>query len=391
MRIAMITGEYPPLEGGVGDFTRRLSQALLSQGHEIHVLTSGPGSPAQKEKPGLHIHRRMGSWRWGDQRQIVAWLHEIEADLINLQYQAAAYEMRGSVPLFPWRQRRHLPGPLVTTFHDLRTPYLFPKAGPLRPWVIWQLARHSDGVILTNDADYTRLTEAIAEEQRPPVRLIPIGSNIEPVDATGYEGAAYRRQAGIPEDALLLGFFGFLNASKGVETLLHALARLVEQGLPAHLLFVGGRTGSSDATNAAYADGIDALIAELGLGTRVHQTGFVTPEGVSEALLATDLCVLPYRDGASLRRGTLHACLAHGRPIVTTHPESPDTALVDGENALLVAPADVAATVEAVRRLHQTPALRTRLEENARALAQQFSWERIAARTARFFESLTGG
>ena len=40
MRIAIITGEYPPMEGGVGDFTYHLSRTLSAQGHDLCILTS---------------------------------------------------------------------------------------------------------------------------------------------------------------------------------------------------------------------------------------------------------------------------------------------------------------------------------------------------------------
>ena len=39
MRILFITGEYPSMQGGVGDYTRRLSQALGELGADVHVLT----------------------------------------------------------------------------------------------------------------------------------------------------------------------------------------------------------------------------------------------------------------------------------------------------------------------------------------------------------------
>ena len=65
--------------------------------------------------------------------------------------------------------------------------------------------------------------------------------------------------------------------------------------------------------------------------------------------LAVDCAVLPYREGASLRHGSLMAALAHGLPIVSTRPpESAHEAsgafplLCDGESALLVAPDDPA-------------------------------------------------
>jgi hypothetical protein len=39
MRIGFITGEYPPMQGGVGAFTRELAREMVRQGHDVEVLT----------------------------------------------------------------------------------------------------------------------------------------------------------------------------------------------------------------------------------------------------------------------------------------------------------------------------------------------------------------
>jgi glycogen synthase len=39
MRIGLITGEYSPDQGGVGDFTRELGKALAALSHDVHVIT----------------------------------------------------------------------------------------------------------------------------------------------------------------------------------------------------------------------------------------------------------------------------------------------------------------------------------------------------------------
>jgi len=226
--------------------------------------------------------------------------------------------------------------------------------------------------------------------------LIPIGSNIPPVPPPGYDRDAERARWGVGPRDLLLGYFGFLNESKGGEELVQALAILVERGVPAHLVMIGGRVGTSDPTNRAYAKRVRNLIARLSLGERVHWTGYTRPEEVSAALLATDGCVLPYRDGVSFRRGTLHACLGHGRAVVTTRPAVVLPQVRDGENMLLVEPQDPEGIAEAVARLApggskapaEGPALRARLEAGAAALAAEFTWERIARQTAALFRRL---
>lgn len=393
MRIAIITGEYPPQEGGVGDFTRALSLELLRQGHELHILTGQGDEPTVTAEDGLTIHRRIKDWGIACHTQTTRWIAALNPAVVNIQYQAAAYEMKGAIHLLPRWQARYITAPIVTTFHDLRPPYLFPKAGGLREWSVQQLAAHSQGVILTNDEDYTALSKLLHTDRpsrdAPRLRLIPIGSNIAPNPPTSYDRAVWRAEHHFTDQDFLIGFFGFLNHSKGVETLLDALAWLIQEDIPARLLLIGGRTGSSDSTNRAYAAEIDARIEALGLAKRVHRTGFATPHEVSAALLACDTCALPYRDGVSLRRGTLHAALAHGQTIVTTQPQTPSEHLRDGENMLITPPDDAEALAAALLRLQREPELRLRLGKHAALLATEFGWGRIATHTAEFFRQLS--
>jgi len=375
MRIGLVTGEYPPHQGGVGDFTRELARALTDLDHQVEVLTGSAGDVPDDGR-GPVAQRVVRHWRWGCWRQVLSAARELDLEVLNLQYQAAAYGMHPAVNFLPRRSRSL---PVVVTFHDLKVPYLFPKAGRLRWEVVRMLARRAAAVVVTNREDYLRL-----EQDLPPDRLslVPIGSNIPAAPPPGYERSAERALWGVGPDDLLLGYFGFLNESKGGEELIRALALLVERGVPAHLLMVGGRVGTSDATNKAYAERVDRLIAKLDLQGRVHWTGYSRPAQVSAGLLATDMCVLPYRDGVSFRRGTLHACLAHGRVVVTTRPAVPLPEVRDGENMLLTAPRDVGELAGAVARVAADAVLRARLEVGAAALAAEFAWEQIARQTA---------
>ncbi len=392
MRIGLITGEYPPDQGGMGDFTRELARALAALGHEIHIITTRPPiSNPQSPLPDLHppevtTHRVVSGWGWRCWRDIIRLDEALRFDVLNVQYQAAAYRMHPAINLLPWYLRWRGRPPVVVTFHDLRVPYLFPKAGPLRRQAVLALARWSDGVIVTNREDEEQISNL--ESQISNLARIPIGSNIAPQLPDGYDRDVERARWGVGPDDLLLGYFGFLNESKGGEELIQALALLVERGVPAHLLMIGGRVGSSDPTNRAYAERVEGMIAGLGLGERVHRTGYTRPEAVSAGLLATDVCVLPYRDGVSFRRGTLHACLAHRRAVITTRPAVVLPQVRNGENMLLVEPRDPEGLAEAAMRLAADPALRARLETGAAALAQEFTWERIARRTAEFFTAL---
>jgi len=390
MKVLFITGEFPPMQGGVGDYTREIGLALGDLGCQVAVASSVQAGPI----PGLTVHPIIENWSWGSWGTLLDLVHRERPDVVHIQYQAAAYGLQPAINLFPRRLR--WPGSeqprTAVTFHDLRVPYLFPKAGPLRRWIVHELARGCDLAITTNRDDHQALRQAL-RPGRPVQALVPIGSNIAPPQAlAGYDRDAWRaRWRAGPRD-LLLCFFGFVNDRKGVDTLLQALKLLVaDPGAAAnpHLVMIGGQTGASDPTNLAYLARIQVLIDELGLGERVRWTGYTPAEEVSANFRAADLCVLPFRDGASLLHGTFHAALAHGMAIVTTRPRATLPELVDGENIVLVPPGDPADLAAAVRRLAADAALRQRISAGARALAEQFGWSRIAADTLELYSKIT--
>jgi glycosyltransferase involved in cell wall biosynthesis len=393
MKIGLITGEYPPLQGGVGDFTRELARALSAAGHEAQVITSVIGDQSsvvsEKQAAEVVVQRVISSWGvqcWGE---IAAVAQQQQLEVLNIQYEPAAYAMRVGVNFLPstWVRRR-IKVPTVTTFHDLLVPYLFPKAGPLRWKVVDYLARHSDAIIVTNAEDRAHLSNFHAKHPTSKLYTIPIGSNIEPAGAGAFDRTVERARWGIRPAEQLLGYFGFLSLSKGGSDLMQALKILSESDLPVKLLLIGGRTGSSDPTNAEYAAQVDHLIELLDVKDRVIATGYLEPPDVSRALLACDVMVLPYVDGASLRRGSLLAAIAHGKAIVTTEPRYPIEGLQHEASVLYVRPNDPQSLAKAARRVLQDRLLRTRLQSNVSQAAKLYTWDQIAAQTLKVFEEV---
>ncbi|MGA7731295.1 MAG: glycosyltransferase, partial [Chloroflexia bacterium] len=343
-------------------------------------------------------------------------LRGADAKVAHIQYQTGAYEMRPTVNMLPLLLRLPWGWPTVVTFHDLLVPYLFPKAGPVREWANRLLARTATAVIATNPDDAKRLQSWGVRR----LELIPIGSNIRNDPPLGFDRQAWRAGRGISPGATLLAYFGFLNSTKGLDSLLRAISNL-EKRTPGlyRLMMVGGGLGSSDPTNRATAGALDALARDLGVADSLTWTGYLEPQEVSAALLSADMAVLPFADGASFRRGSLLAVLEHGLPLITTrgrgsgirdwglgieyqeleissgsnpqsairnpqsltpNPQSLIPRLLDSENALLVPPGDAAALVVAIERLAVDDALRLKLAGGARSLARHFSWETIAER-----------
>jgi glycosyltransferase involved in cell wall biosynthesis len=358
VRLLFVSGEYPPDIGGVGDYTHRLRGALAAQGWDSVVLS------------------RRDVRRW-DVRSLFAVLRGAPRDgVVHIQYQAGAFDLLGDVCLMPMLLRQLRPAVrVVTTFHDVRVPYLFPGASRLRPAAVHFLARTSHAVIAADSRDVALLGGPSARHHH-----IAIGSNVPCLQPLGFDRADFRSKLGVEPDALVVVYFGLLNATKGLDLLLDAFSRIVARCPNARLLLLGGEVGASDPTDRLTATRILAR-----LDKRVIETGWLEPAALSAHLLAADVALLPYTDGASPRRGSLLACAEHRLPIVTTQPAAPEVAA-----AVHAVPPNASALSEAVLAVSDDAALAARLKDASRSLAEAVAWPSIAAAHRGMYESLWG-
>lgn len=431
--ICLLSAEYPPQAGGVGDYTATLA-AELSDEFKLYVitnqnaLTNTAKNPKTVASENIQVIRTIKAWNWNCLPAIVNELNLRAMAIVNIQYQTGAYKMHPAINFLPlylkWRYGAARPR-VVTTFHDLLVPYLFPKAGRLREWVTRLLAQSSDAVVVTNEADYQQLRAwGLAEEK---IQLVPIGSNITPLPRPSQNRRSELRQKlGLAVDDFVVGYFGLLNRNKGLDTLLKALEMLKAGGNPWKLLIIGGEIGETDVTNREYAREIDQLIKKLDIEDSVIRTGHLTARETSQSFYALDAAALPFRDGSNFRRGSLLALLAHGVPVVTTsvndagekesgqqtasvqnftsytttlqsfrngkitsdelnYQNRTEYAIMPGatqllhlQNVILVTPEQPAALAEALDNLRANPALREALHYGALKLSHNFSWEKIA-------------
>jgi glycosyltransferase involved in cell wall biosynthesis len=368
--ILFVTGEYPPMVGGVGAYTAEVGAALVARGWQVSVVTSRQAEPAPSSP--IQVYPMMHRWDWQLIPQIASLAKKIGADLVHVQYQAGSYFQHVAINVAPlwWRQQGI---PVAWTYHDLLTPYVLPKAQWLRQWARDLPARVCDWTITTNQVDRLHLAQ-IAKN----LACIPIGSNISAHSFHPEERRARRAMRGFREDDLVIGYFGFVTPDKGVMELMKTVTQLLPELPTLQVFMVGQIIRINSPYQRSFWERIQKYIHTQGLEPRIKSTGHQPDAEISADLNACDLLLLPYLDGANLRRGSLMAGLAQGCAIVTTTPDAPIPELVGGRDLLYVPPGDVDATVAAVRDLLRDPAQLALLCQNARAASVQFSWERIA-------------
>jgi glycosyltransferase involved in cell wall biosynthesis len=181
--------------------------------------------------------------------------------------------------------------------------------------------------------------------------------------------AQARAQLGLPADARLVLFFGFIKPYKGVTHLIEAAPLLKQRfGDGLRVLVVGDIYGERQP----YFD----LVARLGVGDMLTIVdGFVPDETVEAYFCAADLVVLPYV--SATQSGIVQIAYNYDKPVVTTNVGGLPEVVLDGETGFLVPPSDPGALARAVIRFFDEE----RGEAFAAGVAREkakYSWDRLA-------------
>lgn len=235
---------------------------------------------------------------------------------------------------------------------------------PETRWAVALKYRLFDHVITISEG----IRQVLLAEGLAPERVTCVRSA---VDAQPYlaavEPTAFRREFGLPPDALVAGMVAQLIPRKGHRYLLAALPPLLEKFPALHVLLFG--RGPLEAE-------LRAACAAPPLAGRVHLAGF--RDDLPRWLGGLDLLVHP-ADMEGLGVSLLQAGAA-AVPIIASRAGGLPEAVEDGVTGLLAPPGDVAALAGAMERLLGDSALRQGMGNAGRQrILDEFSVEAMVA------------
>lgn len=396
MKICLISSQFPNLACGVADYVFQLTNSLPALVNDLQLFLITTADEKIKEFSGSQYSDKViilpliKRWGFFDTPLLLKTIEGISPDIIHIQYKWGMYNKKAMMTLFPlFLKLLRKEYPIVTTFHDLVGPYLFPKAGFLRRLCIRALVAFSDKVITTNKKD----TENLARMDcgiSGKISQIPTGPGII-MDNAGIKDIEIKNiRRGFKENEkdILISNFGFILPYKGIKDLLPAMKILIDKGYSLKLLVIGGfnvdlKVGSS------YFSEVQKLGETLGLVSCIKWLGHCTPVQISTYLKASDICILPYTDGVSEIRTSFFSVLSHGLPIITTKSDNTPDKLVDNYNVLFVEPKSPVQLAAALEKLINSPELRIQLAKASRKLYEEaYSWDIIGRDTMKVYENI---
>lgn len=295
MRILMLSWEYPPrIVGGIARHVEEISEALVAQGHEVHVVTADhPGTAEREIVNGVHLHRVKNfpfdppdflSWVLQLQHGMVAYATEIHRatpfDLVHAHDWLTAH---AGITL-----KKGLGLPLVATIHAT-------EAGRNRGHLVsdfsqfvnqteWRLCFEAWRVIVCSQymLAETRGAFGVPEDK---IHIIPNGVKYEKFNPTlnATERIQFRRHFAADHQKLVF-FVGRMTPEKGAQILLEAVPKVLASYGDARFVIVGKGGFLADLKRRAH---------ELGVAPYVNFTGFVSDQDLLKLYQVIDVAVFP--------------------------------------------------------------------------------------------------
>ncbi len=323
-----------PRWGGGGRWLVQSAHGLAARGHDVHVVTP-PGSKllARATDAGLRTHV-LASASW---RRPGALLH-LRRLLGSLQPAAVFVQRTRDAELLSWCSWPATPPPLF-----LRLGAETPEVAALA-----RLVRRRRVACAFTSSQSGRLRLQQAGLQPEALRVLRDGVPVAAGPAPDRD--ALRRHLKLPRKAPLVLQVGHLEAHKGQETSLRALAtlRIWRPGAVPNLAFLG--TGPDEAR-------LHDLGHQLGIKEHVVWLGFRTD--VASYMQAADILIQPSR-----RAGvawTLLEAMAQGVPVLAGSGTGNAELIAAGTNGILVPPDDPTALADAMTQVLDDAALALRL------------------------------
>ena len=381
----MLSWEYPPIvEGGLARHVRKLSEQLVRQGHDVHVLTRGGGHlGAVEDRHGVTVHRvREPDFPKDDLDAFIAWVEHMNDDML-----AAGTDLGSGFDLVhshDWlvaaaarrlARRRRLPW--LVTVHA--TEY-----GRHQGWVDEhpqshihaverRMVRGADRVITCSHYMRGHVRDVFGVDG---VTVIPNG--IDPTDLQPVADLPRLRARFAAPDERLILLVGRLVYEKGFHLALDALPGLIRRVGSVRFLVAGSGTAEAELKEQA---------ERLGLMEHGTFLGWTGDDTLHSLYRIADLCLVPslYEPFGLV---ALEA-MASGCPTIVADTGGLREVVPAGRRVGLRFRARSTRSLE--RMAHQlltSDELRERLVAEASEHVLRFDWADVARQTTAVYERL---
>lgn len=402
--LVLVSRGYPPDHShGIATFSRDLAEAYAARGNIVHVIAQSPDIDRVDFEKGVWVHRIVPKARphspesaeVGLPADIWNWSASAHAETVRIAthrrvdvVEAPIWDCEGAAFLFDRRW------PLVTSLHTTHHFWLdsHPEHRQDPAWMARfstpllkterLLMEGSDAIRANSHAIRTEIEQAYGFRfDDGKVQVIPHGLKL----AANTPSATPAPRG---DGAAVVLFVGRLEARKGIDVLLDAIPRVLEE-IPSVVFRIIGDKSQPSPSGKSYAEEFLSSNAGKRFAAQVRFEGHVDAATLSAAYAECDLFVAPSRF-ESFGLVFLEAMRA-GKPVIGCSAGGMPEVIEDGVCGLLVPPGNAEALAAAILRLLLSEPLRHAYGAAGSARFRTlFSVARMAAESTTLYRTARG-
>ena len=239
--------------------------------------------------------------------EAAAFINQSGAEICIIQHEFGIFGGKSGVFILSLAEALEIP--LMVTLHTiLKRPDFMERA------IIQSLGKKADKLLAMSEMGVSFLKEVY---EIPDHKVAMIEHGVPDFEVSSPPGISDKIDLG---KSKLLLTFGLLGRNKGIETVLHALPRVIKKH-PDVLYIILGKTHPNvvKATGERYRSYLNSLVKHYDMEQHVFFLNkFVSEKDLFDYLSSIDIYITPYLNEAQITSGTLSYAMGAGAAVVST-------------------------------------------------------------------------
>lgn len=359
-------GDYLPRKCGIATFTSDLRNAVASQYPQVECVVVPVDDVAEGYDYPTEVRFEIQEQELASYRRAADFLNFANVDVVCLQHEYGIFG--GAAGRHVLALLRDLRVPVVSTLHTVLEK---PNDDQLR--VLQQICNFSNRLVVMSERSQRFLKEVYGAPSEK-IDLIPHGIPDMPFVDPNF----FKDQFGV-EGKFVALTFGLLSPNKGIEHVLRAMPRIIEQS-PDFVYIILGATHPNllREQGETYRLSLERLAQQLNIKKHViFYNRFVELRELTEFIGAADIYITPYLNPAQSTSGTLAYSFGSGKAVISTpywHAEE----LLAEDRGVIVPFGDSDAIARAVIDLWQDEPRRHAMRKRAYLMGREMIWSHVA-------------
>lgn len=357
-RICLVSNEFPPSIGGVGQSVFRIANMLLELGYEVHVAVFPQAQPNNfedfqcanyqtSEEQGIFVHRIQTSMSNNFSEMSFFSDCYLQLKLLHTKYSFKIFHafFATSIGYITTLLGRENNIPVINSVrgNDLHTQIL----GNWHSRIVWTLENSS----WTTFVSFSLLERATLFVPQLRDKSSVFYNSVEHIDFCSLPESSFSHNL----KGLVIGSVGNFRYKKGINFLIES-CRILANELDFTLLLIGDFRDNE-------LHYWKQIIKNSNIENKIIVTGFLHREEALANLYLLDIFVIPsLHDGCP---NTMLEAMAAGKAIIGTNVDAIGEILEDGVDAIVINPGCTTELISALQKLANNTELRHQLGRNA--------------------------